>query len=311
LLIKKELLKPNLDDKTFRQLVEDSIKYIPLYASEWTDHNLSDPGITLLELFSWISETYLYRINYISDRHRLKYLKLLGAYPQSIKPAEVDLTFESEQPKILTKGHQISTTVSGKEICFELKEDIIISPIKLNKLIVDELTDGINDRTIINEQADQFFAAFGLNVQKDCALYLGFNKPANSISFMCYLYEKDLIPPGSHGNEPEYKFNNSILQWEYLTASGWKVIKPLKDDTNNFQKTGRIDFINLNDWSETEYFISKDFCCWLRCIVVDSEFEYPPRIEHIRLNTCTAIQAKQLVIMKTGSAMDCLTRNFI
>ena len=40
-----------------------SAHLIPRYAPGWTDHNVSDPGITVLELFAWLTEAMLYRIN--------------------------------------------------------------------------------------------------------------------------------------------------------------------------------------------------------------------------------------------------------
>lgn len=295
MLINKELPKPELDDRTFTQLIDEARKLIPNFAPEWTDHNLSDPGITLLELFSWITETYLYRINYIGERHRLKYLKLLEAYPYPLKPSVIDFTFESEETVLLTKGEKIFTTISEKEIVFELKEDITITPARLVKIIVDEMTNGVYDRTKMNEQPDQFFSAFSLNIQNNCALYLGFDRPSDSLSFTCYLYEKDLINPGKHGEELEYDFNNSILKWEYFTKTGWKHIKPIKDDTKNFKKSGRIDFNDLKDWIATSIYTSEGNYYWLKCVVIESSFEYPPRIEKIRLNTCQAIQGETII----------------
>jgi hypothetical protein len=43
---------PNLDDRRWIDLVEEGRSLLPFYAPQWTDHNIHDPGITLLELFS-------------------------------------------------------------------------------------------------------------------------------------------------------------------------------------------------------------------------------------------------------------------
>jgi len=53
---------PLLDDKRFDELVDEMLKRIPVYAPEWTDHNQSDPGVTLVELFAWIAEDLRYRL---------------------------------------------------------------------------------------------------------------------------------------------------------------------------------------------------------------------------------------------------------
>jgi hypothetical protein len=69
---------PNLDDRTFDDLVTEVRDLIPAYAPEWTDHNPSDPGITLVELFAYIAEMLIYRLNRVTDANKLTYLKLLN-----------------------------------------------------------------------------------------------------------------------------------------------------------------------------------------------------------------------------------------
>ena len=45
---------------------------------EWTDHNVSDPGVTLIELFADMTDQLLYRLNRVPDKHHLAFLDLLG-----------------------------------------------------------------------------------------------------------------------------------------------------------------------------------------------------------------------------------------
>jgi hypothetical protein len=68
---------PQLDDRTWKDLVDESLSVIPSLTREWTDFNASDPGITLVELFAYITETLLYRVNRISDPSRVAFLKLI------------------------------------------------------------------------------------------------------------------------------------------------------------------------------------------------------------------------------------------
>ncbi len=69
---------PNLDDRSFDDLIKEAKALIPTYNKEWTNFNPSDPGITLLELFSWLSEMVIYRINQVPEENYRKFLKLLG-----------------------------------------------------------------------------------------------------------------------------------------------------------------------------------------------------------------------------------------
>jgi hypothetical protein len=69
---------PNLDDRTYADLMEEARSLIPTYAPEWTNHNPSDPGITLVELFACLTEMLIYRLNRVADENRKKFLKLLN-----------------------------------------------------------------------------------------------------------------------------------------------------------------------------------------------------------------------------------------
>ena len=74
---------PNLDDRRYRDLVEEARSLIPSYAPEWTNHNPSDPGITLVEMFAYLTELLVYRVNRVTDDNIRAFLKL-------IKGKEVD-----------------------------------------------------------------------------------------------------------------------------------------------------------------------------------------------------------------------------
>ena len=78
------ILLPNLDDRRWVDLVDEGRALIPLYAPEWTDHNIHDPGITLIELFAWLAEMDIFQLNRITDRARLKFLALVELCRQPV-----------------------------------------------------------------------------------------------------------------------------------------------------------------------------------------------------------------------------------
>ena len=88
---------PNLDDRRYADLVEEGRSLIPTYAPEWTNHNPSDPGITLVELFAYLTEMFIYRLNRVTSANLLSFLKLLngpawqplGKSPDALTPAEI------------------------------------------------------------------------------------------------------------------------------------------------------------------------------------------------------------------------------
>ena len=61
-----------------RQLAQDLVRRIPAHTPEWRNPRLGDPGRTLIDLFAWLGDTLLYRVNLIPERQRLAFLRLLG-----------------------------------------------------------------------------------------------------------------------------------------------------------------------------------------------------------------------------------------
>jgi hypothetical protein len=88
---------PNLDDRTYDDLVAEAMALIPTLAPEWTNHNASDPGITLLELLAYVTEALVYRVNRVDIESRVAFLDLLRGsddepieFAASASPDEVD-----------------------------------------------------------------------------------------------------------------------------------------------------------------------------------------------------------------------------
>lgn len=91
---------PNLHKKNYDQLREEMISSIKKYNSEWTNYNPSDPGITVIELLSWLGEHLLYRINHIPEKAYLNFLRLVAG----------------------ATGNQIDDVLSQKDLDLEYRE---------------------------------------------------------------------------------------------------------------------------------------------------------------------------------------------
>src|SRR6186713_250055 len=72
------LAPPVIDDRRYQQLVDETLARVPVHTPEWTNFNQSDPGVTLVQLFAFLTESLLYRANLIPERNRVKFLQLLG-----------------------------------------------------------------------------------------------------------------------------------------------------------------------------------------------------------------------------------------
>ena len=126
------LQAPNLDDRRFQDIVDETKLLIPKYCPEWTNHNLSDPGVALIELFAWMSEMLMYRINQVPDRFYTKFLELMGIAPFPPTAAQADLTFwlsaVLDQPVTVKAGTQVGAPAASKPVVFETIEDLVIAP---------------------------------------------------------------------------------------------------------------------------------------------------------------------------------------
>ena len=88
------LPSPNLDDRTFEQLIKECQDRLTRYCPEWTDRTPGDPGMVLLELFAFLTETMIYRLNRLPDKAYIEFLRLLGVRLEPPAAAVVDISFE-------------------------------------------------------------------------------------------------------------------------------------------------------------------------------------------------------------------------
>jgi hypothetical protein len=76
---------PTFDTRTYRDLLTEALRRVPVHNPEWNNLSDSDPGVTLLQLFAFLGESIIYRANLIPERNRQKFLRLLG---QGLQPAQ-------------------------------------------------------------------------------------------------------------------------------------------------------------------------------------------------------------------------------
>lgn len=301
------LIPQNLDDRNFKELVEDSIKWIPQYVKDWTDYNFHDPGITLIELFAWLTEMQDFYLNRIRDDHILKYLKLLGTKPKEVSPARVQVTFFFDQKlkKILhiPKG----TKLSAGEITFETQEALRFLPMNIEK-VVSSSGSGYFDHTGVNNREGLSFFAFGNDAKEGSRLYIGLSGPLDTllsgtgVSLFFHLFEDYPVKPGRH-DEEDWEISPSVkVKWEYYGwdhqggNAGWHVlnsknVRKFKDETYDFYFSGRVIFKLPGDMVKAKFYPFEDNeRFWLRLTVSEGKYELSPRIESIVINTVPAVQ---------------------
>ena len=125
---------PKLDDRRFQDIVDQAKSMIPLYCPEWTDHNVSDPGIALIELFAWMTDMLLYRVNQVPDKMYVKFLELIGITLHPPRAAVAPLTFYLSAPQptdvVIAAGTEVATvrTETSAAITFTTEQALAIHP---------------------------------------------------------------------------------------------------------------------------------------------------------------------------------------
>lgn len=128
---------PNLDTRQWNDLVEEGRALIPRYAPGWTDHNIHDPGITLLDLFAWFTEQAIYRTNRVPQRHLRKFLDLIGFSPTPPQPAYTVLAFRltpGALSQTLPQGLILTTGQHGEQreqLSFQTLTDLTVTAVQM------------------------------------------------------------------------------------------------------------------------------------------------------------------------------------
>lgn len=121
---------PNLDDRDYRQLVDEALARVPVHTPEWTQFGEADPGVTLLELFAFLGENLLYRANQIPERNRLKFLQLLGLPLRSATPARALVTVNNARGPLAAETLAAGLVLKAGQIPFQTERGLEVLPLE-------------------------------------------------------------------------------------------------------------------------------------------------------------------------------------
>ena len=281
---------PRLDDRAFQDIVEEARQRITLYCPEWTDHNVSDPGIALIELFSWMTDIVLYRLNRVPEKHLIRFMQLVGMQPEVGTAATVRVLFWLKKPRasIITikAGTQVATTRTEQEeaIIFTTLADENIYVPRLSYLFsstrASDMERTYSDNyveTTAREEAEsahsfrsgvEFFTSSEPRI--DDALYFGFKQ---DISYHILGLEMTLEEKRGASVQPD----NPPIRWEALGLVeqddptkapiwDWIEVNVEQDSTLGLNATGTVQ-LYLPQMTQAERNHYQAF--WIRCRLID------------------------------------------
>jgi len=121
---------PIIDNRRYQDLVDEGLARIPVHNPEWTNYNQSDPGVTLIEVFAFLTENLLYRANLIPDRNRLKFLTLLGLHLQPASSAQGLVQIVNERGPLETITLNGGIEVLAGKVPFRTESGLDVLPIE-------------------------------------------------------------------------------------------------------------------------------------------------------------------------------------
>jgi predicted phage baseplate assembly protein len=231
------LTAPNLDDRRFQDLVDDAKRLIARRCPEWTDHNVSDPGVTLIELFAHMTDQLIYRLNRVPDRQYVTFLDLLGVRLFPPTAARTGITFWLTAPQADTvripTGTQTATvrTESEEAIVFTTTEDLAIVRTELSRLgsMIDGTTLREHDQALAKRTS---FYCFDDVPKPGDALYVGLSEAAPScavtLRFKCQIEGVGVDP------------DRPPLAWEAWDGEAWVACELERDETGGLNRDGDV-----------------------------------------------------------------------
>jgi len=278
---------PNLDDRTFADLLAEAHTLIPVHAPEWTNHNESDPGITLVELFAYLTEMQIYRLNRVTDANVCAFLTLIDGVKRDPAP--------QDRGMIIREGNKVALRDEVREVVLKLRQQdravtcedferlaqaadrtvwrahclprsdltsqtapyevanahmsVIIPP----QVLFDKVFwfDGKNFSDITNAGAGSDVAnpLKSLTASADARLYLGSSTVFGSVSLA--------LAERGEGYSLAFEYFNG-KDWIKLTTE----LHQLTDNTSNLSASGKITFSAPPDWAPV--MVSDATAFWLR-----------------------------------------------
>ncbi|WP_431774019.1 putative baseplate assembly protein [Streptomyces cucumeris] len=264
---------PDLDDRRFQDLVDEAKRLIRRRCPEWTDHNLSDPGITLIEAFALMTDQMLHRLNQVPDRLYAKFLDLIGLRMLPPAAARVPVTFWSttpvtEAPLVVHEGTRVATvrTEAEEAIGFRTDHEVTLVPARLVRVLTFRPDhDGHREHDYGKHGLRDPFPAFGEYPRAGDSLVLGLD---GAVPHCAVRLDFDGRIDGV-GVDPD----DPPLVWEAWTGAEWSTCEVSLDGTGGLNRSGHV--VVHVPGGHTSSVLGGHMAGWLRARVLDPRDDLP------------------------------------
>jgi predicted phage baseplate assembly protein len=273
---------PNLDDRRFQDLVNEAKRLVQQRCPEWTDHNVSDPGVTLIETFAMVVDQLIYRLNRVPELNYLRFLDLIGVQLLPPTAARCEVTFwlssARDSPVSVPPGAQVATPSDGADpVVFRTDEELAMVPCSLSRVMTTAASGEPTDRT------DDLLAGRGLPCFADIpavgdAVMFGLS---TAVPRCAVLLRLECVAEGV-GIDPR----NPPWAWDAWDGAGWVSCEIDQDTSGGFNRDG--DIVVHVPPGHVASLVGRQRAGWLRCRLAAPRPNQPFYQKSPRLNAIAA-----------------------
>lgn len=340
------LESPQLDNRNFDDLFAEAKLRLQRYCPEWTDFNDSDPGIALVQLFAWLTELLIFKINQVPERNYIEFLKNLKLERHTARPARTRVVLTTSPPtdevsiqNVSARAKFMVPAATGDVLTFESLEAIDLVNYPLDSV---QVFDGLEytDHSALNTAGNQSFRPLGWTPQLGNALYLGFQPPQGTkeclfpdrVVLNFFAPAEALAATRSNGGVASGQKLPELL-WEYASkfdrdrtattprpfqADRWRPLDVIIDETHSLTTDGRVVLrgpgadciatVSPRKMDDAERF-------WIRCRLVGGKYthEQIPECGFVRCNVVEienlATQVNEVLAVGDGTQFEFQLQN--
>jgi hypothetical protein len=277
---------PRLDDRTFEELVREARDLIPILAPDWTDENVHDPGITLLEMLAWHIETQQYRLDRLTERHLRKFLKLLGELPRERTPAMTSVSFSNAtSPIVIPYG----TLLHVGDLPFETIRSVTVLPDTGRKVFV-RTPEGVQEITDDFESGHAPFHPFGEHPEIGACMDIHLEEPLPfSVPLSLWIQLEDQEPDIRIPARYRQFTPSGQVTWQYWDEreGTWRILPVERDESYSLHQSGPVLFEVPPELGPIRR---------LRAELTAGGYNDPPLIRRLVWNEVFAMQGQSLCV---------------
>ena len=229
------LVNKNLNDKTYQELISEAIMQIPLYTTEWTNFNPSDPGMTILENLTAFEALQQESIRQVTPQIRQKLLKMLGFTERKGRCARILMSAEGVKEPVELQANQ---PFYLGDLTFETNRRMRLGGYSLTGVYGQHDGSFQDYSYLINDDIPKAAMIFGETPgEGDCVYFTADRLPEPGEEMIFYM----TLANRFNRNPYEEKGNNTFadLVWECYTGNGYEPMN-VADYTSCFLVSGEV-----------------------------------------------------------------------